>query len=103
MSAYVQQGVFPEDPFTQLDVDGVGELMHLGADRGRMARPDLIISICGEHAGQPSAIAFSRKAGFDYVSCSPFRVPVAKLAAAQLSIQDRQLRDDPDILDEDRP
>lgn len=95
MSAYVQQGVFPEDPFTQLDVDGVGELMHLGADRGRRARPDLIISICGEHAGQPSAIAFSRKAGFDYVSCSPFRVPVAKLAAAQLSIQDKSLQSDP--------
>ncbi|PWK60484.1 putative PEP-binding protein [Roseicyclus mahoneyensis] len=102
MSAYVQQGVFPEDPFTQLDVDGVGELMHLGADRGRRARPDLIISICGEHAGQPSAIAFCRKAGFDYVSCSPFRVPVAKLAAAQLSIQDRQLQADPHRLDEER-
>ncbi|BDW85898.1 putative PEP-binding protein [Roseicyclus marinus] len=97
MSAYVQQGVFPEDPFTQLDVDGVGELMHLGADRGRRARPDLIISICGEHAGQPSAIAFSRKAGFDYVSCSPFRVPVAKLAAAQLSIQDKNLPVDPKV------
>jgi pyruvate,orthophosphate dikinase len=102
MSAYVQQGVFPEDPFTQLDVDGVGELMLLGAERGRHARPDIIISICGEHAGQPSAIAFSRKAGFDYVSCSPFRVPVAKLAAAQLSILDRDLPRRVDELDEGR-
>jgi pyruvate,orthophosphate dikinase len=76
--------------------------MHLGAARGRKARPDLIISICGEHAGQPTAIAFSRKAGFDYVSCSPFRVPVAKLAAAQLSIQDRQLQGDLHKSDEER-
>jgi len=102
MSAYVQQGVFPEDPFTQLDVDGVGELMLLGAERGRHARPDVILSICGEHAGQPSAIAFSRKAGFDYVSCSPFRVPVAKLAAAQLSILDKELPRRVDRLDEER-
>ncbi|MEQ8365384.1 MAG: putative PEP-binding protein, partial [Roseicyclus sp.] len=89
MSAYVQQGVFPEDPFQQLDVEGVGELMLLGAARGRGARPDITLAMCGEHAGHPSAIDFSRKAGFDYVSCSPFRVPVAKLAAAQLSIMDR--------------
>lgn len=91
MSAYVQLGVFPEDPFQQLDIDGVGELMLLGAERGRRARPELVLSICGEHAGHPATIAFSRKAGFDYVSCSPFRVPVAKLAAAQLSIQDKNL------------
>jgi pyruvate,orthophosphate dikinase len=94
MSAYVQLGVFPEDPFQQLDIDGVGELMLLGAERGRRARPELMLSICGEHAGHPATIAFSRKAGFDYVSCSPFRVPVAKLAAAQLSIQDRLLSRD---------
>ena len=91
MSAYVQLGVFPEDPFQQLDIDGVGELMLLGAERGRRARPELMLSICGEHAGHPATIAFSRRAGFDYVSCSPFRVPVAKLAAAQLSIQDKIL------------
>jgi pyruvate,orthophosphate dikinase len=91
MSAYVQLGVFPEDPFQQLDIDGVGELMLLGAERGRDARPDLMLSICGEHAGHPATIAFCRKAGFDYVSCSPFRVPVAKLAAAQLFIRDKDL------------
>lgn len=91
MSAYVQQGVYPEDPFRQLDVDGVGELMHLGAERGRAVRPDLTLSLCGEHGGHPDSVDFSRKAGFDYVSCSPFRVPVAKLAAAQFAIKDKAL------------
>ncbi|OAN84328.1 pyruvate, phosphate dikinase [Jannaschia sp. EhC01] len=94
MSAYVQQGVYPEDPFRQLDIDGVGELMHLGAERGRTARPDLTLALCGEHGGHPDSVDFSRKAGFDYVSCSPFRVPVAKLAAAQFAIKDNGLSDD---------
>ncbi len=89
MSAYVQQGVFPEDPFHTLDVDGVGELLTIGAERGREARPDLVLSICGEHGGSPESIAFCRAAGFDYVSCSPFRVPVARLAAAQLAVRDK--------------
>ena len=89
MSAYVQQGVFPEDPFHILDVDGVGELLHIGAERGRHTRPDLTLSICGEHGGNPESIAFCRKAGFDYVSCSPYRVPLARLAAAHLALQDR--------------
>ena len=88
MSAYVNQGVYPEDPFQRLDRDGVGELLLLGAERGRAARQGITLSICGEHGGDPDSIAFSRSAGFDYVSCSPFRVPVAKLAAAQLSIAD---------------
>ena len=86
MSDYVQQGVFPEDPFHVLDVDGVGELLQLGAERGRAAHPGITLSICGEHGGNPESIAFCRAAGFDYVSCSPFRVPVARLAAAQLAI-----------------
>ncbi|GAB5445621.1 putative PEP-binding protein [Gymnodinialimonas sp.] len=94
MSAYVQQGVYPEDPFRQLDVDGVGELMHLGAERGRAARPELTLSLCGEHGGHPESVDFSRKAGFDYVSCSPYRVPVAKLAAAQFAIKDKALDGD---------
>jgi pyruvate,orthophosphate dikinase len=89
MSEYVAQGVFAEDPFHTLDVDGVGELLILGAKRGRMARPDLTLSMCGEHGGNPESIAFCRAAGFDYVSCSPFRVPVARLAAAQLAILDK--------------
>lgn len=86
MSAYVQQGVFNEDPFHVLDTEGVGELLQLGAERARKAQPDLTLSVCGEHGGNPESIAFCRAAGFDYVSCSPFRVPVARLAAAQLAI-----------------
>ncbi len=84
MNTYVQQGVFPEDPFHMLDFEGVGELLQIGAERGRAARPDVTVAVCGEHGGNPESIAFCRDAGFDYVSCSPFRVPVARLAAAQL-------------------
>ncbi|UWQ17253.1 pyruvate, phosphate dikinase [Jannaschia sp. M317] len=86
MSAYVNEGVYPEDPFQTLDVDGVGELLLLGAARGRAQRPDVTLALCGEHGGSPESISFCRLAGFDYVSCSPFRVPVAKLAAAQSTI-----------------
>jgi len=86
MGAYVSQGVFPEDPFHVLDVDGVGELLRIGAERGRHTRPDLTLSICGEHGGDPESIAFCRRLGFDYVSCSPFRVPLARLAAAHLAL-----------------
>lgn len=89
MSDYVQQHVFPEDPFHVLDTDGVGELVQLGAERGRASNPGITLSICGEHGGNPESIAFCRAAGFDYVSCSPFRVPVARLAAAQLAIADK--------------
>ena len=89
MSSYVQQGVYEEDPFHLLDTDGVGELLMIGAERGRAARPEIVLSICGEHGGDPEAISFIRKHGFSYVSCSPFRVPVARLAAAQCAISDR--------------
>ncbi|GGH21986.1 pyruvate, phosphate dikinase [Cribrihabitans marinus] len=86
MSAYVQKGVFPEDPFHVLDTEGVGELLWLGVERARGECPGLTLSVCGEHGGNPESIAFCRAAGFDYVSCSPYRVPVARLAAAQLAI-----------------
>jgi len=89
MSAYVQQGVFPEDPFHTLDVEGVGELLLIAAERGRQTQAGLTLSICGEHGGNPESIAFCRKAGFDYVSCSPYRVPLARLAAAQLVLAER--------------
>ena len=89
MNTYVQQGVFPEDPFHILDVDGVGELLLIGTERGRHTRPDLTVSLCGEHGGNPESIGFCRKAGFDYVSCSPYRVPLARLAAAHLALADR--------------
>lgn len=87
MSNYVQQGVYAEDPFHVLDTEGVGELLQLGAARGRKTQPGITLSLCGEHGGSPESIAFCRDAGFDYVSCSPFRVPVARLAAAQLAIK----------------
>ena len=89
MSDYVQQGVYSEDPFHVLDNDGVGELLQIGVDRARGVSPEVVLSICGEHGGNPESIAFCREAGFDYVSCSPFRVPVARLAAAQLAVKDK--------------
>ncbi len=93
MSSYVHQGVYPEDPFHTLDTEGVGELLELGAGRARNSRSDIVLSICGEHGGSPSAIDFCRAAGFNYVSCSPFRVPGARLSAAQLV-----LRDNPEMI-----
>ena len=89
MSSYVHLGVFAEDPFHVLDADGVGELLKLGAERGREAQPDVTLSVCGEHGGNPESIAICRALGFDYVSCSPFRVPVARLSAAQLAISSK--------------
>jgi len=87
MSDYVAQGVFPEDPFHILDTEGVGELLRIGAERGRATDPEITLAMCGEHGGNPESIAFCRAVGFDYVSCSPFRVPVARLAAAQLTLK----------------
>ncbi|WP_374633354.1 putative PEP-binding protein [Paracoccus sp. (in: a-proteobacteria)] len=86
MGTYVSQGVYSEDPFHILDREGVGELVAIGAERARAHKPGITISICGEHGGNPESIAFCLRAGVDYVSCSPFRVPVARLAAAQESI-----------------
>lgn len=88
MNDYVRKGVFPEDPFHRLDIEGVGELLRIGAERGREADPDITLSLCGEHGGDADSIAFCRSVGFDYVSCSPFRVPVARLAAAHLALSD---------------
>ncbi len=87
MGDYIAKGVFAEDPFHILDTEGVGELLTIGAERGRAARPDITLSMCGEHGGNPESIAFCRAAGFDYVSCSPYRVPVARLAAAHLALK----------------
>lgn len=80
---YASKGIFPADPFVTLDVDGVGELVHLAVERGRKGRADIHLGICGEHGGDPTSIAFCESEGLDYVSCSPFRVPIARLAAAQ--------------------
>jgi pyruvate, orthophosphate dikinase len=86
MRDYVGHGVFPEDPFHTLDLEGVGELMLIAARRGRARNPDLVLGLCGEHGGDPPSVRFCKVAGFDYVSCSPYRVPIARLAAAQASI-----------------
>jgi pyruvate,orthophosphate dikinase len=86
LSSYSAQGVFETDPFVSIDREGVGELVRIGVDRGRAARPGLKVGICGEHGGDPASVAFFHEAGLDYVSCSPFRVPVARLAAAQAAI-----------------
>lgn len=89
ITAYVQNGIFEKDPFSTLDQSGVGKLVELGVSLGRKTDPKLKIGICGEHGGDPLSIEFFHKAGLDYVSCSPFRVPVARLAAAQAVIKNR--------------
>jgi pyruvate,orthophosphate dikinase len=80
---YVERGIFADDPFQVLDVNGVGRLITMATDDGRLTRPALKVGICGEHGGEPRSVAFCHDAGLDYVSCSPFRVPIARLAAAQ--------------------
>jgi pyruvate,orthophosphate dikinase len=83
MDAYLELGLLPRNPFEVVDFDGVGELVRLGTERGRTTRPGLKVGVCGEHGGEPASIDLFYDAGLDYVSCSPFRVPVARLAAAQ--------------------
>ena len=90
MEPYLSRGLFEYDPFVSLDQDGVGELVQLAAERGRSAREDLKLGICGEHGGDPASIAFCEKTGLDYVSCSPYRVPIARLAAAQSYLKIRK-------------
>ena len=87
LGAYVEQGIYARDPFVSLDVDGVGELVELAVERGRATRPDIKLGICGEHGGDPSSIAFCESVGLDYVSASPYRVPIARLAAAQAALK----------------
>jgi pyruvate,orthophosphate dikinase len=87
LNAYVEQGIFARDPFVSLDVDGVGQLVRMAVQRGRATKADLKLGICGEHGGEPASIAFCEDVGLDYVSASPFRVPIARLAAAQAAIR----------------
>jgi len=84
---YLQKGILPRDPFQSIDQEGIGELLKIGIQRGRKTRKDLEVGICGEHGGDPDSIEFCHKAGMDYVSCSPFRVPIARLAAAQAVVK----------------
>jgi pyruvate,orthophosphate dikinase len=86
LGAYMDKGIFAKDPFVSLDVDGVGDLIRIAAERGRAARPDIKLGICGEHGGDPASIAFCEDVGLDYVSCSPYRTPIARLAAAQAAL-----------------
>ncbi len=86
LSNYSGAGIFDVDPFVSIDIDGVGELVRMGCERGRKVRPNIKLGICGEHGGDPASVAFCQEVGLDYVSCSPFRVPVARLAAAQAAI-----------------
>jgi len=93
---YVEQGILQEDPFVSIDQNGVGQLVKIGCEKGRSTRKDLKIGICGEHGGDPASVIFCHKVGLDYVSCSPFRVPIARLAAAHAALQEEQGTDQTD-------
>jgi pyruvate,orthophosphate dikinase len=95
LTAYERAGILQQDPFVSLDVDGVGELVRIAAERGRKRRPRLKLGICGEHGGDPASIRFCAEVGLDYVSCSPYRVPIAKLAAAQAALANEKRSDKP--------
>jgi pyruvate,orthophosphate dikinase len=86
LPGYIEQGILPDDPFQTLDRRGVGELIEIGTKRGRAVKPGLTVAICGEHGGDPASIAFCHGVGLDYVSCSPFRLPIARLAAAHAAL-----------------
>src|SRR5206468_6461222 len=88
LTRYLEDGVLERNPFEVLDVEGVGELMRIAVERGRAVRADLKLGICGEHGGEPTSVAFCHELGLDYVSCSPFRVPLARLAAAQAALKE---------------
>ena len=83
---YVEAGILPKDPFVSIDIEGVGEMVRIASEKGRATKNDLKLGICGEHGGDPASITFCEQVGLDYVSCSPFRVPVARLAAAQAAL-----------------
>jgi pyruvate,orthophosphate dikinase len=87
LETYRQKGIIDQDPFVSLDIEGVGELVRMAAEKGRKTRPEIKLGICGEHGGDPASISFCEEVGLDYVSCSPFRVPIARLAAAQAAIR----------------
>jgi pyruvate, orthophosphate dikinase len=85
-STYLEMGIFGVSPFETLDVEGVGELVRIGTERGRATRPDLKVGVCGEHGGDPDSVHFFHDVGLDYVSCSPFRIPVARLEAGRVAL-----------------
>ena len=87
---YLDKKILKVDPFQQLDQRGVGQLVKMGAEKGRSAKPTIKLGICGEHGGDPSSVAFCHRVGLNYVSCSPFRVPIARLAAARAAVEDKK-------------
>jgi len=89
LPVYLEKGILKDDPFQVLDQEGVGQLVEMAVEKGRKTRPDIKIGICGEHGGEPSSVEFCNTLGFNYVSCSPFRVPIARLAAAQAVIKQK--------------
>jgi pyruvate,orthophosphate dikinase len=89
LTFYLEHGVLERNPFEVLDVDGVGDLMRIAVERGRSTKAELKLGICGEHGGEPRSVAFCHELGLDYVSCSPYRVPLARLAAAQAALADK--------------
>ena len=89
MNSYYKAKIYESDPFAKLDQDGVGKLVKMAAEKGRATRPNIKLGICGEHGGEPSSVEFCHKVGLNYVSCSPFRVPIARLAAAQAALKNK--------------
>jgi pyruvate, orthophosphate dikinase len=90
LDVYNRKGIMENDPFMTIDVDGVGELVKIAIERGRKVRPDIKLGICGEHGGDPASVWFCHQVGLTYVSCSPYRVPIARLAAAQAALADKK-------------
>jgi pyruvate,orthophosphate dikinase len=89
---YLEKKILPEDPFQSIDQEAIGKLMEIAVEGGRKTRPDLKVGICGEHGGEPKSVEFCHKIGLNYVSCSPFRVPIARLAAARAVINEKKLK-----------
>ena len=89
LEAYYDNKIYESDPFAKLDQDGVGQLIAMAAEKGRSTRPDIKLGICGEHGGDPASVEFCHRVGLNYVSCSPYRVPIARLAAAQAALNDK--------------
>ena len=89
LAEYLKKGILTEDPFQVLDQSGVGQLVEMAVEKGRSTNKDLKIGICGEHGGEPKSVAFCHRIGMDYVSCSPYRVPIARLAAAQEALRNK--------------
>ena len=92
LDAYYENKIYESDPFAHIDQDGVGRLVQMSVELGRKTKPNLHLGICGEHGGDPTSVEFCHRTGLDYVSCSPFRVPIARLAAAQAAIKEKRAK-----------